>query len=312
MSTRRIDLLIDESRRETNNVTFSSDSGINDEEALKFANDGQDRIFSLILSKTPDLFQEEEEQTVVANQEAYPINDLAVLGSRVEKVEYSPNSLPQNYYMVRQGKLAERVGGLSGRPEFYIRRSNTILLQPKPQSSGLLRITFQKRIPRLDKRRAQVSSVTLGVDTITSLVIDTTTFNSEDETILENEAFITIVDKDGAVKMRGIPITDVDSNTGVISVDTFTFDSGETIAVGDWVVKGKYSTTHSELPEECEHYLTQYMNWRFFKEDSSQDAEEAAVELQMKEEQILLAFSEPDTDIDYPALIDGQFMTHYE
>jgi hypothetical protein len=64
MGIRRVDLLIDDSRGETANVDFSSDTGINDERALKFVNDAQSRIFSLILSQTPELFQ--DEQIIVA------------------------------------------------------------------------------------------------------------------------------------------------------------------------------------------------------------------------------------------------------
>lgn len=312
---RKVELLISESRADTDNETFTSDTGIDDEECLKHINDGQSRIYALIQNRTPDVFLSEDIQTVVPGTESYTLPLHTYLGTRIDKLEYSSTGQDINYYQLKQGKLNERVTGLRGRPQFYIRRGSTLLIQPSPISGGTIRITYQKAIPKLDKRRAVVSAVTLDTSarTITSLTLDPTLLTSDDIDIMKEEAYICFVDKDGAQQMTKIPITDIDATTGAVSVYAgFVYDSGETIAVGNYAVKGSYSSTHSSLPEPCEKYLTKYLSWSLQKQDSSNDSTEAFQELQMHESEIVESFSEPDSDVDYPPILDVEFISFYE
>jgi hypothetical protein len=80
-----------------------------------------------------------------------------------------------------------------------------------------------------------------------------------------------------------------------VTVDSdFTFASGETIAVGDYVVAGEYHSSHPSLPQQCERYLLAYMTWRALKRDSSYDSKEGKEELDGMEAQITEAYKKPN------------------
>lgn len=308
---RKLELLIADSRRETENTTFTASTGIQDEEFIRYANDAQVQMQAAISNVSPSMFQSEKTIQCVANQEAYNIPSNAFLGNRLDLVEFSQSGNVNDYYELKQGQLPERIAGTgSSSSSFYIRRSGKILLQPKPQSSGSkLRVTFQKRLPVMDLQRGIVSSVVLDTvaRTITSLTLDTT--QTIDKQKLEEQGFISVVTKYGAQQMRNIPVASVDDSTGVVTVEAgFVYDEDETISVGDYLVSGGDASTHSELPDICERYLISYMNWKIFKRDSSNDSVEAQQEVLGLQQNIVDSFTIPDTDIDYVTVVDDQFI----
>lgn len=304
---RRSDQLITRVRKMTQNVTFSDDSGIQDDEILQALNDAQDRIYSLILKKNPGVFLKEYEVDAVANQANYSVPSDTFMGTRVERVEFSNSGSPQNYYPLRQVELWERDQFETGLPYLYVRRANEILLQPTPRSGGKIRITYQRTIPKLDKRRAKVASVSVSGNTLTSLVLDTTV--ELDSTSILDEGWATVIDRDGVVKMKAIPIDAININTGVVTIASgFSFASGETVAVGDWVVTGKVASTNSLLDDVCEKYLLCYAKWEVNKIDSSSDSQERQAELLAIETEIEDAYALADNDIDRIPLISSDFL----
>lgn len=304
---RRIDLLITQVRRSTENEEFTADSGISDEEILQYFNDAQDEIQNIIQSMFPDLFMKEQTIQAVVNTEAYDIPDDSLLGNRISMLEYSPSGLGRDFYPIKKGHKRERLNGDSGNPSFYIRRNNQILVEPKPQQGGVLRLFYQKQLPKLDIRRGQVLSVVLTGSQITSLVLDTTQL-IDDMALLEDN-YDTVVDKDGIVHMRRIPVTAVSAGSGVVTVSpSFTFQSGETITAGDWILRGRESTTNSGLPDICEKYLLEYACTRLLMRDSSVDSAELSALLSKVEQTIKTALGEPDGDIDLIPVIDTQFL----
>lgn len=305
---RQLELLINQSRVDTDNIEFSDTTGIPDSFFIQRANDAQDRIHSLILQQHPDIFLKEKIISSVYGQEAYSAPSDCYLGNRIVQVDYSPSGNENDYFQLKQGRLPERISGIQGVPAWYIRRSGAILLQPKPQSDAAkIRLTYQKKLAKLDIRRATVSAVTLTTDEITSLTLDTTV--AFDQTSLVEENFLTVVDKNGVVKMASIPFTDIDATTGVVTIEAgFTFEDGETIEVGDYVCKGALSTTHSELPDVCERYLIAYMDWKVLKKDSSADSIEQSEELQAMEAEIIDTFKETDDDVDYVTILDDGYL----
>lgn len=308
---RRLDILITQSRRSTENLDFTTDAGIQDQEIIQYFNDAQDEMFGLILNLFPDMYQAEEIIDVVASQEGYDIPADAYVGQRIEKVEYSRNGQDRDYYILKKGDKRERLNGTSGNPSFYIRQGNKILIQPKPEVGGKLRVLYQRSIPTLDIRRAVVGSVTLGANTITNLTLDTTQ-NIDDVELVDND-YITIVNKFGVIKMKSIPITAIDTTTGVVTVDAgFTFEDGETITAGDYVLRGTNATTHSQLPNECENYLLEYTNTRLQMRDSSADANDLAMLVQKMEAGLKQTFAEPDGDVNQIPILDTQFLTSWE
>ena len=304
---RRISQLITQSRRATENLSFDENSGISTDEFIQYSNDGQDRIQSLIATAQEEMFQKEIIIDSVSGQEAYDLPDDTLMSTRVQNVEYS-DSGGNLYYRLSQGRMKERISSniISNIPGFYIRRSSQLLLQPTPSGGGLIRITYQYKLPKLDIRRAKVDSATFTGNTIDTLFLDTTSNIDSEE--IKDEAYITIVDKDGIIKMQKIPVQDINTTSGEVTVyPGFEFEDGETIDPGDWVVLGKMATTHSELPDICEKYLISYMNWKILKRDSSNDSVEQNAELKEMENEIVSAFALADQDVDGITILNSDF-----
>lgn len=306
---RYIGNIITRIRQISENEDFSDTSGISDDEILQYLNDAQVRIQSAISNTHPYVFQVEEELSTVANQEAYDIPWDAFLGNRIDLVEHTNGQDRSSYVVLKQGRMPERVSSrVYTHPSFYIRRAGQILLQPAPGTGNdLLRLTYQKRLPKVDIRRGTVGSVTLGSNTITALTLNTTVLI--DEAALEEDGYITIVDKDGNQKMRRIPVDDVDANSGVVTVSAgFTFEDGETIAVGDRVIRGSDSTTHSQLDDICEPFLLKYAKYQLDKRDSSTDIADSTQDLVDSLQSIVDSYSTPDGDIKFVPVIDNQYL----
>jgi len=305
---RKLELLILASRRATENQEFTETAGIQDEEFIQYFNDGQEEIHAKLNQLFPHILMKQKEIQCVAAQEAYDIPSDVFLGTRIDFVEYTQSGNATDYYGLKKGSLKERLNGVQTDPSFYIRNGTQILLQPKPQSSGSkIRVSYQRSIPRLDIKRATVESVTLGAgNTITSLVLDDSVLFDRDA--LLEEGYITITDKDGVIKMQSIPIDDI-TTAGVVTVSAgFTYETGESIAVGDSVLRGKVSSQISELPELCEKYLIEYCNARILVRDSSSDSAAVGQVLTRVESTLQTAFAEPDNDPDYIPVLDGQYL----
>ncbi|MBR9701026.1 hypothetical protein GOV11_04130 [Candidatus Woesearchaeota archaeon] len=305
---RYLQLLIDQSRRATDNTDFSDSTGISTEEFIQYMNDAQNRMQSLIVQVNADLFQAEAIIDAIQKQEAFDIPSDAFLGNRLDLVEFSSTGQDSDYVQLKQGRLPERFSGVASTPAFYIRRSGAILIQPQSDDlTGTIRMTYVKKLPILDIRRGKVGSSTVTSTQLTALTLDSTFLI--DKTSLEESNFLTIVDKNGIVKMDGIGFTEINETSGVVTLDgSHTFDSGQTFAVGDFVVRGLDATTHSELPDITERYLLEYTNNRILNRDSSNDVGTQTPLLAEIEREIIETFSEPDGDVDYVTILDDQYL----
>lgn len=304
---RRIDQLITTVRRITDTLSFTDTAGIQDDEYIQGFNDAQDRIYSLIQLSFPMVFVKEVTINVNIEQQNYPIPVDCYLGSRINRVEYSNSGRPENFYNLKQVELWERDQFETGLPYLYIRRGAEILIQPKPRSGGLLRVTYQKKLPRLDKRYGSVGAVVLATDSITSLTLDITKVIDGDPVV--DDGYLTVVDKNGVIKMMNVPVDAIDATTGVVTISSgFTFESGETIAVGDFIVRGKFATTHSELPDEVESYLIEKCKDKIYRRDSSSDSQETSGEVSAVEDQIVQSYNHPSADIDRIPIISPDFL----
>ncbi len=308
---RYLQLLIDQARRSTDNTDFSDSSGIQTEEFIQYMNDAQSRMQSVIVQNNPDMFQKEKIIAAVRGQEAYDLPSDTLIGNRVDNVEYSTDGKEQNFQKLKQAQISERLTGIDSVPVVYIRRSGQILLQPQPDDlNGLIRLTYTKKLPRLDVRNGSVGTVVLdnNANTITSLILDTTV--AIDSQSLLEEPKLTVVDKFGVQKMRDILFTDVQEGSGVITIDpSFVFEEGETIDVGDFVVRTGDGGTHSELPDMTERYLLEYTRLKILDRDSSNDVTSQSPLLQSIEAELNELFSEVDSDPDFITILDDQFLS---
>lgn len=303
MSSRLVNRLIDQIRRQTENEDVTSSTGITDAEFLQFINDAQHRLQSLITSTHPTVFTNERELDVIVDQEAYDIPSDALMKNKLLTVEYSPSGAFEDYYHLEPTRMKRRDTAVQGFPVTYIRRSGKILLQPRPQQAGLLRVNYVKRLWELDKRRGVVQTAVTDdtARTITSLQLDASSSSPAlDVSSLNEHNYICIVDRDGNMKMQNIPFESIDAATGVVTLSAgFTFKAGESIAPGDYVCGGRDASTHSELPRMCERYLIAYCAWKILKRDSSIDSSEQQAELAEMESDIVNSFADISDDVTY-------------
>lgn len=253
-------------REMTDNIGWSQNSsgnpleGITDDLLLEFMNEAQELLQSRIIAVYPSEFVEEEEISLVADQEAYTISDNVFLNNKIVSVEYSRTGNDEDYNPLPQLALHQRAT-VSGEPRFYIRRSGQILVNPiPPTSQGKIRVNYYRTLDRLDKRRGKISSVT------------STTIVLANDSDLDNYGlgvtdYISTCAKIGTSKDYGVVASSYNSTTRTITIPSQTL----TAAANDYVVLGRYSGSHSKLPDNCNRYIRTYCQLRAFHKDSSSD-----------------------------------------
>jgi hypothetical protein len=306
---RSVNTIVNRVRLLTDNENYNDISGIQTNEILEHINDAQDRIYSLIQKAHDNVFLETSEVSIAAGQKEVTIPTAAYLGLRVVKVEFKTTG-SGDYQILKQGNISEEMTGNGGYPSFYVRYGNYITLNPKTDRAATLRWTYQKAMPRLDVPRGTVSAVTLGTNTITSLTLDPTLLDPDNVTDLIDNGYMSVsANRTGVVKMKSIPVDNVNETTGLVTIDSsFTFDDGETIEVGDKVTSGAFSTVTSQLPINVERYFKTYCGWKLLRRDSNSESLEQTQELVAMEQDIVSSFAEADMDVEYPAILDTQFL----
>lgn len=300
-----IDYILDEARESTENEEFDETVGLSEEEIIKFVNQAQFRLHSKIVAQHPLVFSATETKDVVAGQENYAINFKAYLSNKISQVEYSSTGLVGDLYPLRVSYLRNRDSGATGDPDSYLRKGGEIFLLPVPnKNTGILRITYVRKVKKLNKRRGTVQAVTLdsGTSTVTNLEIDYVNGTAVDRVEIIKDSRFCVVDKYGTIKMENILLSDLTASgtyDATLEVDSsFTYQSGETIAVGDYIVPGEYTTTHLELGPEVERYIQLYTEYKILKRDSSIDSQEAFQELSEIERDIIDSYADIGDDID--------------
>lgn len=294
---RNVKYLIQDIREATENQDVSEFIGISDREILRIINEAQSKLQAEIVKRSPKIFT--TEKTFSLNgASSYKIPDNAFLGNKITDVKYK-SSLTDNWeiridpeYITNQDFSGE------GLPNKYIRRPGRIILQPNPRT-GFLRVTYVKRVPKLDLQRGVVDSVTLSGTSIDSLFFNVTTEELDLDAINRDE-YITIIDSLGNIKMPYIRISAIDSSTGEVTVHpSFSFEEGQTIEAGDIVVSGKYSSTHSEFDESIERYIQAYAEMIVFKRDGSAEIQTQAEVLASIQQEIIDSYAQITDDIMY-------------
>ncbi len=298
--SRRLQLLIDQVRRETENEEVSDNTGIQDSEFIQYFNDAQHRVQAKITAQHPTVFVTEESQNTVIDQEAYDLPADIYLDNKISMVEYSDTGFDADFFTLESRTIRSRDTTFSGNPNFYIRRSGQILLVPKPQSAGTLRIQYTRQIAEVDLRRGIISAVTTDSTQLTALTLDTAGTPIPDTTDLAEHDFLCIIGKDGTTKMKNIEFDSIDSSTGIVTLTAnHTFATGETAAIGDYIVGGQNTSSHSQLPRSIERYLIAYCTWKILKRDSSADYQEQQAELLSMEQDIIDSYADITDDIIY-------------
>lgn len=294
---KRIDFLISMARLISENESVSTSNDIRDDEFLQYFNDGQARLQSLISNArdTSKIFVTEKIISAVAGQEEYTIPDRILFNKSIEQIEFSYDSTAANYMRLQKCGFYNRKTDSSSYPIGYYRRQNKFYPIPIISSSGgSFRVMYERTLDALDVRRGQVSSVAGLTSTgFTSLVLTGASGTGNPDTSsspanLTNIDYVCICDKDGTVTARNIPVGSFNTSTNTLTPSGgYTFSTGETIAVGSYLTFHKYTTTHSQLPDDCERYLLAYCHQAILHRDSSNDWTEGNDVLERIEKDII-------------------------
>jgi len=293
----RLDTLITHVRSTTENEEVSSSIGIPDHEFIRYFNIAQDRIVAKIIAQNKKVFAKEYIFSTALGQEEYDIPADAFIANKIVSVQYSETGNIDDYATLQAKTLLERDTSSVGHPTIYILRNGKILLNPIPPGNlGTVRLNYLQRPPNLELRRGTVSAVTLNNvnKTITALTITST---AADVALVNNDYnYFCIVDRLGNIKMKHILLA-ATGITGLgpytVNVDSsFVFQTGETITAGDYLIPGYFATSHHQLDDQLEHYLTTWVTVRILKRDSaSQDAVAMQDELVDMERDIITSYA---------------------
>lgn len=262
----RLDVLINRLRRYTHThrysdaVSLSSQRGIQTQTFIDLANEAQNVVRGIAHRSGGDLYTTQTTIDLVASQEAYTLPADAFLGVNVVSVEYLVDTTTK-YRKIPYKSIHLRNTSVTGVPQSYVHRSNQILVNPIPIASKTngLRVTYEYKFPDLDIRRGAITAVDDG-DAPTSITIATSTSADVAFSGDLKAEYLTVVDKYGTRIMTKIPLSSYDTSTGVLTLDSFTPDSGSgTITTDHYVVAGYNATSHSVLPDFCEAYITEFM-----------------------------------------------------
>jgi hypothetical protein len=299
---KRIDFLVSMARVMSENEAVSTANDIADEEFIQKANDAQDRLQSIISNtkETGRSFGIEKIIDAVANQDGYSINDRIFFSKSIDNIEFSYDGSLPNYRPLKKLQYINRVTSSGDWPTGYYRRKGMFFPVPiLNTSSGKFRVIYERSLDDIDKRRATVDSVAgLTSTTFTSMVLSNTDETSSPAN-LTNIDYICVCDADGIVKAYNIPVDNFNTSTKVLTPRSgFTFlNSGETIEAGDYVTFHKWTTTHSQLCDECESYILEYIVEAIKHRDSSNDFAEQSEILKRIEKTIVDVYKKQSAEL---------------
>lgn len=245
----------------TDSATSTAQRGLQTQTIVDLFNDAHEALHGILFDNGSQTYIKQDLLNIVSGTEAVDIPSDAFLGVNVLSVEYKYGSGANDYRKLKLSSMHERDTSSTGDPLMYISRNDQILLNPIPSSSVTsgLRVTYGYQLPTVDVRRGKVSAVD-DADDPTSITIGANTLATaamSDSDLIGT--YITVVDKDGVIQMSNIPITAYDTGTGVITLGSFTSTASEVVAVGDYVVMGANSSTHSPFPRACEPFLLEFV-----------------------------------------------------
>ncbi len=130
--------IIAEERNDTRN---NDTDAISDAQILTYNQQAQDRLYGLITLSYNYAFEEVIEIAIESGENTYVVPDNLAFGSRINQVEYSHTGQDKDYrdLPITPYRYQRHTG--SGRPKFYRRRHNRIVVEPTPDvDSGKLRV----------------------------------------------------------------------------------------------------------------------------------------------------------------------------
>lgn len=305
--------IIQGQRRDTRNKDTSS---IPDKDFVRFNQYAQDRLVGLITLSHPWVFIQHQDLPVTVDETTYQVTDNLALGTRITNVEYSFDGAEANFKPLTP--VPDRYQRLTsgGRPRYYKRVHGAVEIEPMPKvTEGTLRIYYERRPDTLDTKRFKVTSVLnkviTGTDPFTGSTMSTEATEMLTTTDEEFCQYISMSNFDGTPILYAGKVTSVSTTTITLENNVSTYLRTGYAAgdmVGAIVTCGKYSVTHSSLPDEAEEYFNEYVNRTILGRDLRKDLITKDAILQRIEKAIVDSFKVPDKDVKRIPISDWNMM----
>lgn len=285
--------ILDGADHDSRNDSFT---GITKADALRFANYAQFYLFGRITRKFPRSFYQRTSNTaipIVANQQDYTVNDNVYMGTRIVLIQYSPDGADTTF--VRLYPLNPYVDAniTTGRPLYYERQNGTIRIFPiQTTASGYLRVVYERALDRLDIREAQVNGAPTGATITLSSIVDSSRFAAN--------AYVCISDFNGIPLLYNGLVTGLSGSTLSLAANVSTYLILSTTTLADlnngYVTIGKYTSTHSQLTNDAEGFISEYVTQRLYKRDARIDDTKILASMKDLEDQIVSGYEIADKE----------------
>ena len=280
-----------------NRVRYETDNkdanGISNHELVSYFNDAQRYITTLIFKNNPYADQFKVQVELPASVDGtYTIPTDCYSTSAISMVEARWNTSANNEGYGRIKPIAESEAAyIFG---YYIRNNKVIITGDAPNANfSSIRITYFKRLKTLDLRQGSVAAVTPNVSFQINPV-------PTDIYLMDDHACL--VDNQGIQVVGNVYFTNT-SGSSMLTTTT----SG--IAIGQYMVAGKDSQNASELPDECETYLVDYVKQRIYTRNNYEDAGKQMFFTEQQREEIISIFSKNKKDDDVMPISDLTYMS---
>lgn len=275
---RQVKYLIQEAKQNTNTTDIEA---ISDSLCVRLLNRAQEFIQAHLFTANIEakIFRGQASFTTISNVDTYQLPFNIYAKNSINNVFYKSGNAYQD---IKQ--ISEKSRGLfSG----YFCSDNKIILSPMPTSSVSMFLSYTKKIPSIGISYGKILTVNLNL----SIVID-----SASPLLTGVDDYFSIVDSNGVIIKYAVPISQ--TGTTILISDT------TNVLAGMYVIPGKYSTTHSELPDELESCLIMSLETMINARMSSKDI---PISKSFGDEmlgQMISMFSENQTDTFTPPILE--------
>lgn len=266
-SNRRVERLISAARYKAHNQRSGNNDGISDRAVLEWLNDGARYIMDVIARAGSDLYTKEDYIDLTAGTAGYSLPSRISFGGNIISVQYSYSGNWTNQTAIElNGPISEEERVFyPGKPQDWLFLNGQIVFSPIPDNSlaNGVRVTYREEPSTLDIRRGVVhadTSYNSSNGVLTTLKMNMSTTPADTNSLILQEDWCCIVDKNGTFLMRNIGhVTALNTTTGEISFSSdFRGTSTETAPAGAFITSGWNATTHSPFDPQIDDYLIDY------------------------------------------------------
>jgi hypothetical protein len=290
---KRLEQLIATARELSQNTSYDTNSGIPQRVFVQYFNNAQDSLMKNVVNLKTKYFKTNMIVPVIPNQAKYdyPYN---LFMHNIDTIQWYDSASGTFFRNLTQSYTKEKITSSTGFAFGYINQDDGIHLNP-PINTGFLDITYEKTVPKLQKKNGKISSVTIsGSNQLTALSVDISgpTYDAPE---IDDDFFLCVVDKYGAQKARSIEY--ISQTAGVFTLPAQPLITGQSISVGDYITIGKNTVNLPQWPDICESFLIDFVVYSAKYGDSSQWAKEAKEYLSECFSSLAGSFASPSDDI---------------